>query len=100
MMVPCICAWPRSARFRWRTWPWPKANVGAGPSSLAYRLGVSMADAAIGGHFKGKSVKGARIHRFLLNKESARLSPTWRVNCRCFVDQRVNLYVCRTTLGR
>jgi hypothetical protein len=54
---------------RWRTWPWLKTNVGVGPSSLAYRLGVPMADAATGGRSVGKSVKGARIHRFFLNKK-------------------------------
>jgi hypothetical protein len=63
-------------------------------------LRVPMADAAAGGHSMGKSIKGARSHYFLLNKESVRLSPTWRANYRCFVNQRVNLYVCRAALGR
>ena len=50
-------------------------------------LGVPMADAATGGHSVGEPIKGARSHRFLLNKESARLSPMWHTNCRCFIDQ-------------
>jgi hypothetical protein len=50
-------------------------------------LRVPMADAATGGHSMGESIKGARSHCLLLNKESVWLSPTWRANYRCFVNQ-------------
>ena len=39
-------------------------------------FGVPMVDAATRGHSMGESINGARSHLFLLNKESARLSPT------------------------
>jgi hypothetical protein len=38
----------------------------------------------------GESIVSASCHRFLLNKGSTRLSPTWHANCWCFVDQLVN----------
>ena len=51
------------------------------------KLGAPMVDAALGGCSMGESIKGARSHRFLFNKESARLSPTWYANYRCFVTR-------------
>ena len=48
------------AEGEFRRWP---VDVG--------ELRVPKADAVIGGHFVGESIKGARSHRFLLNKESA-----------------------------
>jgi hypothetical protein len=39
------------------------------------KLGVPMANETTGGCSVGESIKGARSHRFLLNKESVRLSP-------------------------
>jgi hypothetical protein len=66
----------------------------------ADELRVPVTDAAAVGHFVGESINGARSHCFLLNNESARLSPTWCANCRCFIGRLVNLYDCRTALGR
>jgi hypothetical protein len=39
-------------------------------------LRVPITDAATRARFMGESINGARSHRFHLNKESARLSPT------------------------
>jgi hypothetical protein len=50
-------------------------------------LGVPKADAVACCCSMVESVKGVRSHHFLLNKEVARLSPTWRSNCRCFVKR-------------
>ena len=63
-------------------------------------LRVPMEDAVTRGRSVGKSVKCARRCRLIVNKESARLSPTWRANCWCFVNWQVNLYVCHAALGR
>jgi hypothetical protein len=46
---------------------WP-INVG--------RFGVPVTNTAIRGHSVGESINGARSHHFLLNNESAKLSPT------------------------
>jgi hypothetical protein len=40
-------------------------------------LWVPMKVTVAGGCFMGESINGARIHQ---------LSPSWRINCRCFVD--------------
>jgi hypothetical protein len=50
-------------------------------------LGVPKEDVAIGGCSMGESVKGARIHRFLLNKESVRLSPNLACQLSVFCEQ-------------
>ena len=39
-------------------------------------LGVQVMNAATVGHSMGESINGVRSHRFLLNNESVRLSPT------------------------
>jgi hypothetical protein len=57
----------------------------------AGELIVFIADVATGGHSTSEFTVGARSHRFLLNSESARLSPTWHANYRCFINQTIKL---------
>jgi hypothetical protein len=57
----------------------------------AGELIVFIADVAVGGHSASEFTVGARSHRFLLNSESARLSPTWHANYQCFVNQTIKL---------
>jgi hypothetical protein len=65
-------------------------DAGAGPFD-ADELIVFIVDVAAGGHSVSEFTVGARSHRFLLNSESARLSPTWRANYRCFVNWTIKL---------
>jgi hypothetical protein len=62
-----------------------KTKSGHWPVGIG-ELKASKDDAAIGGHAKSKSDVGAGSHRFLLDKESARLPPTWGANCWCFIN--------------
>jgi len=53
----------------------------------ASELIVFMVDVATVGHFASESTNDVRSKCFMLNNESERLFPTWRANCRCFVNQ-------------
>jgi hypothetical protein len=50
-------------------------------------LAIFTMDVATVGHSTSESTDDARSHRFLLNNDSARLSPTWHANCWCFVNR-------------